>query len=185
VGAQGGFEFDSRDHRAAATRGVLLVAGGSVYPNVWDAVSTYGEVHGAASTYLTANIPLQPTLALRAGGQKNWGTYPFFDAAHVGGANTVRGLFEHRYIGDASAWGNAELRLRISRYYIILPGDWGLFGAADGGRVWFNGESSSKWHHGFGGGLWFAPLTRNNALTAAIVESEGRTGVYIKAGFMF
>jgi hypothetical protein len=185
VGAQGGFEFDSRDHRAAATRGVLLVAAGSVYPNIWDAVSTYGEVHGAASTYLTANIPLQPTLALRAGGQKNWGTYPYFDAAYVGGANTVRGLFEHRYIGDASAWGNAELRLRISRYYIILPGEWGLFGAADGGRVWFNGESSSKWHHGFGGGLWFAPLTRNNALTAAVVESEGRTGVYIKAGFMF
>jgi hypothetical protein len=185
VGGQGGIEFDSRDHRAAATRGVLLVAAGSVYPNVWDAVSTYGEVHGAVSTYLTARIPLQPTLALRAGGQKNWGTYPFFDAAHIGGSNTVRGLHDHRYIGDASAWGNAELRLRISRYYIILPGDWGLFGVADGGRVWLEGESSDKWHHGFGGGLWFAPLSRNNALTAAIVESEGRTGVYVRAGFVF
>jgi hemolysin activation/secretion protein len=124
-------------------------------------------------------------LALRAGGQKVWGTFPFFDAAYIGGANTVRGLFANRYAGDASVWGNAELRLRVSRYYIILPGYWGIFGLADVGRVWLQGESSDKVHHGFGGGLWFAPLWRTNTITAGVAESEGRTGVYIRAGFMF
>lgn len=185
VGMHGGIEVDARDTTASATSGVRLIVRGSVYPEVWDVVSTYGEVHGEASTYLTARIPLQPTLALRAGGQKVWGTFPFFDAAYIGGANTVRGLRANRYGGDGSAWGNAELRLRLSRYYIILPGEWGLFGLADVGRVWVQGESSSKWHHGFGGGLWFAPLWRTNTITAAVAESEGRTGVYIRAGFGF
>jgi hypothetical protein len=185
LGGQGGFEVDTRNTPAAATRGFRLVASGSIYPKLWDVASTYGEVHGEASAYLSARMPLQPTLALRAGAQKLWGDFPFFDAAFVGGATTVRGLRTHRYIGDASAWGNAELRLRVSRYYIILPGEWGVFGLADAGRVWFEGQSSDKWHHAFGGGLWFAPLTRANAVTVALARSEGRTGVYVRAGFMF
>ena len=185
VGVHGGIEIDTRDTTAAATSGVRFIVRGSVFPELWDVVSTYGEVHGEASTYLTAKIPLKPTLALRVGGQKVWGTFPFFDAAYIGGANTVRGLFANRYAGDASVWGNAELRLRVSRYYIILPGDWGIFGLADVGRVWLQGPSSDKVHHGFGGGLWFAPLWRTNAITAGVAESEGRTGVYIRAGFMF
>jgi hypothetical protein len=185
VGGQAGIEVDTRDNRAAATRGVRLEVGGSIYPKVWDVRSTFGEVHGEASAYLHARMPLQPTLALRAGGQKLWGDFPFFDAASIGGPTTVRGLRINRYIGDASAWGNAELRLRLSRYYIILPGEWGVFGLADAGRVWQEGQSSSKWHHGFGGGLWFAPLTRTNAITVALARSEGRTGVYVRAGFMF
>jgi len=184
-GGQGGFEIDTRNVRAAATRGFRLIGAGSIYPKVWDVASTYGEVHGEASAYLTASMPLRPTLALRAGGQKLWGNYPFFDAAAIGGSTTIRGLRPDRYIGDASAWGNAELRFRFSRYYIILPGEWGLFGLADAGRVWFDGESSSKWHHGFGGGLWFAPLNNANAFTVAIARSEARTGVYVRAGFMF
>ncbi len=185
VGGQAGIEIDTRKPRAAATSGFLVAAGGSVYPRLWDVTSTFGEVHGEASTYLSARMPLQPTLALRAGGQKVWGDFPFFEAASIGGPTTVRGLRINRYIGDASAWGNAELRLRLSRYDIILPGEWGLFGLADAGRVWLGGESSSKWHHAFGGGLWFAPLTRANTVTAALARSEGRTGVYVRAGFMF
>ena len=184
-GGEGGFEVDTRNVPAAATRGVRLIAAGSIYPKVWDVASTYGEVHGEASAYLSARMPLQPTLAVRAGGQKVWGNYPFFDAAFVGGPTTVRGLRTHRYIGDASAWGNAELRLRLSRYYIILPGEWGVFGLADAGRVWLQGESSDTWHDAFGGGLWFAPLARANAITVAIARGDGRTGVYVRAGFMF
>ena len=184
-GGEGGFEVDTRNIPAAATRGVRLIAAGSIYPKVWDVASTYGEVHGEASAYLSAKMPLRPTLALRAGGQKLWGNYPFFDAAFVGGPTTVRGLRTHRYIGDASAWGNAELRLRLSRYYVILPGEWGVFGLADAGRVWLQGESSDKWHHAFGGGLWFAPLARANTMNVAIARGEGRTGVYVRAGFMF
>jgi outer membrane protein assembly factor BamA len=185
VGGLAGFDFDTRDNRAAPTRGVRVVLAGSVYPKAWDVQSTFGEVHGEATTYLTAKMPLRPTLALRAGGRKVWGNYPFFEAAFVGGATTVRGLRDHRYIGDASAWGNAELRLDLGRYYVVLPGTWGLLGIADAGRVWLTGETSDTWHHAFGGGLWFAPLAPSNTVSAVVARSEGRTGFYLRAGFLF
>ena len=185
VGGQAGVEFDTRNTRTGATSGVRLAAGGSVYPGVWDVQSTFGEAHGEASAYLTAKIPARPTLALRAGAARVWGTYPFFEAAFVGGSSTVRGLREHRYVGDAAAWGNAELRLDLGRYYVVLPGSWGLLGLADAGRVWLAGESSDTWHHGFGGGLWFAPLARSNTVSAVVARSEGRTGFYFRGGFMF
>ena len=185
VGGQAAIDLDTRNARTGSTSGVRLRAAGSVYPRVWDVQSTFGEAHGEVSTYLTAPIPARPTLALRAGGNKVWGSYPFFEAAFVGGSSTVRGLREHRYVGDAAAWGNAELRLDLGRYYVVLPGSWGLLGVADAGRVWLAGESSDTWHHGFGGGLWFAPLARNNTVSAVVARSEGRTGFYFRGGFMF
>jgi len=56
---------------------------------------------------------------------------------------------------------------------------------ADGGRVYLEGESSDKWHRGFGGGIWLAWLGRPNTLSAAVARSPGRTGFYIRAGFLF
>lgn len=184
-GGQAAVEFDSRDSRTAATRGVRVLLAGSVYPAAWDVQSTFGEAHAVASTYLTANIPFRPTLALQAGGKKVWGNYPFFEAAFVGGSRTVQGLPDHRYIGDGAAWGNAQLRLDLGRYNVVLPGRWGLLGTADAGRVWVAGETSSTWHHGFGGGLWFAPLAAGNTVSAVVARSEGQTGFYLHAGFMF
>ena len=185
IGGQVAIDLDLRNAGTASTSGVRLLAGGSLYPSALDVQSTFGEAHGEVSTYLTAKIPARPTLALRAGGNKVWGSYPFFEAAFVGGSSTVRGLREDRYVGDAAAWGNAELRLDLGRYYVVLPGRWGLLGVADAGRVWLAGESSDTWHHGFGGGLWFAPLARNNTVSAVVARSEGRTGFYFRGGFMF
>jgi hypothetical protein len=42
-----------------------------------------------------------------------WGQVPFQEAAFIGGASTVRGLYSDRYAGDASAYGNAELRFHL------------------------------------------------------------------------
>ncbi len=184
-GGQAAVEFDSRDPPTAARRGARVLVAGSVYPAAWDVQTTFGEVHALASTYLTANIPFRPTLALQAGGKKVWGNYPFFEAAFVGGSRTVQGLPDHRYIGDAAAWGNAQLRLDLGRYDVVLPGRWGLLGTADAGRVWVAGETSSTWHHGFGGGLWFAPLAAGNTVSMVVARSEGQTGFYLHAGFMF
>ena len=112
VGAD--LEVDTRDHENAATRGVLLTAGGSFFPEVFDVEKNFGEAHGLAATYLTAkSLPLEPTLALRAGAKKVWGTYPYQESAFIGGNSTVRLGRENRYAGDAAVYGGAELRLRL------------------------------------------------------------------------
>jgi hypothetical protein len=185
IGGAVTLRHDSRDRSSAATRGLLLELGGSGYPAVWNVDSTYGEVHGEAATYLTAHAPLDPTLALRVGGRKVWGRYPYFDAAFIGGASTVRLGKVNRYAGDASAYGSAELRLKVAPMEIILPGDFGVFGLADAGRVFLKGESSDRWHKAYGGGVWFSWLDRAYSISLAVAKGEERTGFYFQGGFGF
>ena len=184
VGAD--LSFDTRNRSNAATHGVLMTGGGSYSPKALDLVSDFGEVHGVASTYFTADsFPLQPTLALRAGGKKIWGAFPFQESAFLGGVSTVRLGRENRYAGDAVVYAGAELRLFLTKFFLLLPGDFGIFGLGDVGRVYSEGESSDRWHGAAGGGVWFAFLGRANTLSMAVARGEERTGFYLRAGFGF
>jgi hypothetical protein len=177
---------------AYPVRGFYVEAIGAVFPKAWDVEETYGWVEGNASTYLTAGANGRVTLALRAGGKHMLGEkYPFFNAATAGGGgffsgqDAVRGLHPNRFIGDSSLYGNADLRLYLSRFFLALPGEWGLLGFADAGRVWYEGESSDTWHTSYGGGLWIGLLSRSNAVAFTIAKSDERTAFYVRAGFSF
>ncbi|MEO8140931.1 MAG: hypothetical protein ABI742_14855, partial [Gemmatimonadota bacterium] len=143
------------------------------------------EAHAEATLLLSPPAPLDPTLALRAGGKRIWGSYPFFESAFIGGPGTVRLGRENRYAGDASAYGTAELRLALFRTTLVVPADVGILGLADAGRVFLEGESSSKWHSAFGGGVWLAFLDRSNTISASLATSDERTRLYFQAGFGF
>jgi hemolysin activation/secretion protein len=97
----------------------------------------------------------------------------------------VRGLPRHRYAGDSSLYGSADLRIYVSRFRILLPGTWGLLAFGDIGRVYLEGEESDVWHKGYGGGLWFAWLDPGNTVSASFARSEGKNAVYVHAGFAF
>jgi hypothetical protein len=185
LGAALDLRLDTRDRPNAATRGVAIDLGGRVVPAAWDVDSVFGEVHGEARTYLTARIPLLPTLALRVGGKKIWGQYPFFESAFIGGASTARLGRVNRYAGDASAYGSAELRLSLARLQLVLPAQLGVFGLVDAGRVFLAGESSDRWHAAGGGGLSIAYLDRAYTFSVAVASGEERTAVYVQAGYGF
>ena len=172
--------------------GVFVEAIGAVFPKAWDVEETYGWVEGAASTYLTAGSKGRATLALRAGGKHMLGDrYPFHNAAAVGGGglfsgqDAVRGLRPNRFIGDSALYGNADLRLYLSRFFLALPGEWGIFGFGDVGRVWYEGETSDTWHTSWGGGLWIGLLSRANAVAFTVAKTDERTAFGIRAGFSF
>jgi hypothetical protein len=186
VGLHAGFQYDSRDISANAGKGVLLDAGASVVPGLLDVRELFGEVHGSASTYLgLRSLPFRPVLALRAGGKKLWGDVPYQDAAFIGDDATARLAQQNRYAGEASLYGNAELRFELSRLFVILPGSFGVYGLADAGRVFVDGETSDLWHTAWGGGVWFAFLNPSNTMRLGLATSEGRTAVYGGAGFAF
>jgi hypothetical protein len=186
LGGSGDFWLDMRDRPVASTRGFLLTAGGSFYPAAWDVEEAFGEVHGEAATYLTArSAPLQPTLALRAGGKRVWGRFPYQEAAYIGGNSTVRLGREHRYAGDASLYAGAELRLFLTKFYLFVPGKFGVFGLGDVGRVYLEGESSDVWHAAAGGGIWASFLDPANTVSLALARGAERTGVYFRVGFGF
>jgi outer membrane protein assembly factor BamA len=184
-------ELDTRDSESAPTSGVHLNATGAVYGPWWDVDETFGYLLGNVSTYLTARGRFETTLALRAGGRQNWGRYPFHESAFIGGggffggSQAVRGLLQNRYAGDAALYGNAEIRTRLGRIKILIPAEVGVLALADVGRVFLDGEDSSTWHPGYGGGLWLAFLNRQNVVSIVGAESEGRVGLYIRMGFAF
>jgi hypothetical protein len=182
LGARAAVTVDTRDRPGYPERGVLLDVRGAVYPEIWDVVSTFGAAEGAASAYLRLGGPV---LALRAGGKQVFGTYPFHEAAFIGGGATLRGWTEQRFAGDAALYGNAELRTYLTDVFIVLPGELGVFALADAGRVFLDGESSEAWHSALGGGVWVAFLDRANTISVAYARSRERGGVYVHLGFMF
>ena len=186
VGGRLGLSVDTRDVAPAAHKGIHLELEGTLYPGIWDVITTFGKVKGELSTYLSAPFLSHPTLALRVGGEHAFGdAVPFHEAAYVGGRATLRGWDEQRFAGESAVFGNAELRLHLTRMLILVPTDVGVFGLADVGRVYVDGETSDEWHTGFGGGLSLGFFQAVNTLTIAVATSEERTGVYVRAGFLF
>src|SRR2546423_444225 len=113
--------IDSRYYPDTMKPRVVLDVAGSGYPGIWDAVKAYESVDAWAAAFFTFPAPKKPVLALRAGGKKLWGPFPYFDAAFLGGSETFRTEEKQRYAGDASAYGTAELRVPIAKFPFILP----------------------------------------------------------------
>ena len=196
VGTRGEIEYDSRDNPTSPTRGFFARVAVAGYAKAWDVESAFGGVDGEVRTYLTARIPANPTLALRVGGKKVWGRYPFLESAFLGGPGRVglrqgdgpvRGLYKNRFAGDASLYANVELRVAVAEVRILVPGEFGLFGAADVGRVFHPGDpdDGDDWHNGTGGGIWLSFLERAATLSLAVMKGRDLTGVYVRAGHMF
>jgi hypothetical protein len=185
VGARASYALDTRDRTDLPTRGTFVSVTAGAYPALWSVTSPFLTASAAASGYLPLPLPLRSSLAVRAAGRRVFGTYPFHEAAFLGGWDTVRGLSRNRYAGDASVHLNAELRARLLRVNLLYEGDVGVFALADTGRVFLQGESSRRWHTGWGGGAWlsFEKGTRTFSLTVA--RSENRTALYLHGGMLF
>src|SRR5258708_20690110 len=144
VGAARALRGETTNRPPGAARGITFRFGGTYYPKALDVTSPFGEGHAEASSYLTARVPFRPTLALRVAGRKVWGTYPFYEAAFVGGDSTVRGFVEHRFVGDAAVFGNLQLPLSIPKLFILVPTPLGVFGLGDPGRGYVSGQTSDR-----------------------------------------
>ncbi len=122
-------------------------------------LSSSAENHSILSTdlraYISPSSSPQVTLALRAGAEHNFGSFPFYAARTIGGKDNLRGHRSTRFAGRSSAYQSAELRAELFEFstYVAI-GTFGLLGFVDNARVWTDGESSNIWHQGYGGGAW-------------------------------
>jgi hypothetical protein len=187
---EGGFtaaiRVDTRNHPRYPTRGITAELRGRLVPSWFDVTETFGGLGATATAFVTGTrLPATPTVALRAGVSHDWGRVPFFDASAIGGRSSVRGLNSRRFIGRGSAFGGIELRLDVGSLTVIVPGEWGIYGLADAGRVYVDGEDSDRWHTAAGGGLWFSLLDRRSTMTVTYAASGERSKIYVQAGFHF
>jgi hypothetical protein len=161
-----------------------LDATAAVYPAVWDTRTTFGTISATAISKLTLPLPLSPVFATRVGGQQNFGNAPYFESAFLGGRQSVRTLHRQAYAGDAMLFGTVELRVPIAKFPLILPLNTGVFGFADAGRVYVDGESPGGWHTGTGGGVWLGVLKTTTSISLTFTNSRDRK-VMVGTGFVF
>ena len=176
--------IDSRYYPDTMKPRVVVDFAGSGYPAMWDANKAYESLDGSIAAFFTLPVPKKPVLALRGGGKKLWGPFPYFDAAFLGGSETFRTEEKQRYAGDASAYGTAELRVPIAKFPFILPLDVGALGFYDAGRVYLNGQSPGGWHTAGGGGLWIGYLNPGTNFNILYTNNKARR-VNTTFGFAF
>ncbi|MBA2706634.1 MAG: hypothetical protein H0U59_02370 [Gemmatimonadaceae bacterium] len=181
AGLRLGMDLDQTSPGPASDRGWNLEARASAFPPVFDIDKTVTTLAAVGAAYLP--LPVDGMhFAFRLGGRTASGPYPVQEAASIGGRSTVRGYTSRRYTGDRSAFGSAELRLPVGTVPLFVRWKLGVFGLADVGRVWLDGESPGGWHSGFGGGLWLSSL--GQAFSVAFANGEGNR-FYIKRGLSF
>ncbi len=155
--------------------------------------------------YLRSFVDRRYIVALRANGAWIDGPseqIPFWELEELGGSDTLRGFFPHRFLGKGRVLLNGEFRFRVTEFdffnlwHVRLDGV--LFG--DGGRVFIDqsevhdefhlnedifGRSLSDFQYSYGGGIRIALA---EALVARIDAgfSDEETGlIYLSFGQTF
>ena len=99
----------------------------------------------------------------------------YFQALNLGANNYLRGYFKNRFSGSSMLYSSAEMRYKLFKSKsAILPGDVGLLGFFDIGRVWAPYQQSQKWHNSYGGGLYFVPFNLIMISATVAVSEESR-----------
>lgn len=175
--------IDTRDHPLAPHSGVSLFLEARGYLEVFGNEEPFQKYRGEFRFYLGDTVGTDIMVAARVRGEIISGTFPFYEAAFLGGVSSLRGFPSQRFAGDASLLGSAEIRFSVGRWKIIVPTEVGLFLLADAGRVWVGGQSPGAVHTDAGGGIWIAPLNRDTILSLSVATSE--EGFFIGGGIGF
>jgi hypothetical protein len=198
-----GFDWDSKGKRTLVSErslsklknkkkesrtGIRIEAEGSYFPGVWDAEEDFGALEGEISGSLGFGRRERTVLATRIGGRKVWGDFPWHEAAFIGGSGSNRGFARQRFAGEEAAHGSLELRFHLfDGTMILFPASMWIFGLADAGRVWVDGEDSDEWHPSYGGGVIVEMMATPIKLIAEVArnDDEDDTNFYLRTGFAF
>jgi hypothetical protein len=184
AGARLRMHYDSRIRPDTTKPRAILDVAGSAYPGMWDAKTAYESIEGALTTLINIPVAMRPVIALRGGGKKLFGNFPYFDAAFLGGGKTLRTEHNQRFAGDASLFGSSELRVPVAKFPLILPLDVGVLAFAEAGRVYMDGESPGGWHTAQGAGFWVGVVDPGMSVNVLFTNKSSRRTM-VSIGFAY
>ncbi|MFT4095115.1 MAG: metallophosphoesterase [Niabella sp.] len=158
AGIAANFINDNRNNKIFPSYGSYISIKLQGYEGLNGYSKAYGQILPEFSFYKNIDPHASLILANRVGGVVTIGHTTFYQSAFLGGHENLLGYRQYRFAGQHSFYNNTELRLKLANVAsYILPGQLGLTGFFDVGRVWEKNDSSEKWHNGAGGGIYFAP----------------------------
>lgn len=173
------------DRQYNPEKGFDFKAGATWNRQVDNGDGDFVNMYGNLSVYITPNLPLRPTLAVRAGFEHNEGEYYFYQSAFLGGLSNLRGYRRTRFAGETMFYLNNEIRARLFNFRNeLLSGQMGLIGFFDLGKVWDRERRSGDYHHGYGGGAYLQFLDKYIWRVSAGFSEEDNYLV-IGTGFLF
>jgi len=186
LGINTSVDIDYRDKPGNPQSGFYINLKGAYFPELLDLKKQFARAEFDVRGYFTINTFTDFTFAFRTGGGRVWGgEYPFFGAVFLGGEDNLRGYSRQRFSGDASVFGQAELRTFLSTIRILLPAKLGFHAFAESGRVFQDGGISKIWHPSYGGGLWLSYFDRDFNLTLTLANSTEKLAFYFTTNLMF
>ena len=135
--------------------------------------------------YISTSLLPFSVAAFRISGEKNFGSYPFFESAFLGGSGSLRGFARNRFAGDGFLLGSAELRLYLFKFFFQVPVYFGVTALDDVGRVFISNAGSKVWHNTYGGGIWLSFINPGFLFSFNYARSDEDSGIYFTSGFSF
>ncbi len=175
------------------TRNNLLLPGFGSYINMRvqgyaglnEYSKSFAQVITELAVYKSIDRKSNVVIANRMGGGTTVGKAAFYQSLFLGGHENLWGYHQYRFAGEQMLYNNLEARIKVANLAsYILPGQLGIVGFYDIGKVWQKGYNSSKWHQGAGGGIYFAPAQMAVFQLVAGNSGEGWYP-YFTMGFRF
>lgn len=185
AGLVAGAELNTRNNLMLPSKGLYWLAEIRGMKQTNEEKYSYGLFYTNFDFYIPVLKDTNIVLATRIGGGTTMGKPAFFQQMQLGGIRNLRGYHSIRFTGKSMFFHNVELRAKLFDFTSYLfPGSIGLIAFNDVGRVWVPGEASSKWHDGYGGGIYIVPSDLV-LIQALLGHSKEGTLPYISFGFSF
>ena len=159
------FNFKNVDKNGSPSHGIHFHMDYTLQTNLGDTDRVFNRFNSFWTIYFPLTAKANPVIATRIGFSAIDGDYRFFQTPSIGGSggaanfNSLRGYRSQRFRGDSAFFHNIDFRWStFNSKNSILPFTLGVHAGFDYGRVWLETEDSRKWHTGYGGGIWIAPI---------------------------
>lgn len=172
AGSRLGYSFIHVNDPIVPSKGINFNALASYTKNIRETSQHYTNLSTNLSFYLPLFKPF--SLAIKTGAATLSGQPEFYQMNNIGGYYTLRGYPRYRFYGKSIFYNQNELRWMPAVKSYVFNGKIGLLALYDQGRVWQPGETSSKWHHGIGGGLILVPFNKVSATVTYTISEEKR-----------
>ena len=158
VGMVINLNFDNRDNTLLPSSGSFFNIKTQAYKGLNQFTKSFAQIISELAIYKKLDRQSYVVIANRLGGGYTFGKPTFYQSLFLGGHENLLGFRQYRFAGESILYNNFEIRLKIANISsYILPGQLGIMGFYDVGKVWAKGYNSDTWHQGVGSGIYFAP----------------------------
>ena len=184
IGLAAHFMKDNRNNHLNPTEGGYFSASISGYTGLNKYSRSYAQLTAEMGVYKSF-LQRAIVLANRTGAGSNVGKPAFYQSLFLGGQGNLRGYRQYRFAGDQYFYNNLEARIRVHHINsYIAPGEIGVLGLYDIGKVWSENTEDSSLHQGLGGGAYYI-LAKMLALQFVMAHSTEGWYPYFSMGFRF